>query len=76
MQLNGEKALGFIDFHIQPHLNSPKFPQANEDYLKRIAKNVKAPIYGIADGVAPEIINGKISIVGAGDRIILNRKIG
>ncbi len=67
-----EKALGFVNFHIRPHLNSPHFPLVRLKRLKEIAKEKKEPIYAIDDNSAIEVVNRKIRIVSEGRYSILN----
>ncbi len=67
-----KKALGFVDFHIRPHLNSPKFPRVRKKFLKEIAKKTKEPIYAIDDNSAVEVINRKVKVIGRGKSFVFN----
>lgn len=68
-----EKALGFVDFHIRPHLNSPHFPLVHLEQLKKIAKTKKEPIYAIDDNSAVEVVGGKIKVVSKGRWLLLKK---
>lgn len=67
-----EKALGFVNFQIRPHLNSPHFPDVQEKNLKQIAKKAKGAIYAIDDNMAVKVVNGKVEVVGEGKYLLLN----
>ncbi|HRN71195.1 MAG TPA: Type 1 glutamine amidotransferase-like domain-containing protein, partial [Candidatus Woesebacteria bacterium] len=62
-----EKGLGFVNFHIRPHLNSEWFPLVREDVLREQAKQIKGPIYAIDDKSAIKVVDGKIEIVSEGN---------
>lgn len=68
----GEKALGFIDFHIRPHLNSPHFPNVRKKFLREIAREIKEPIYALDDQSAVKVVDGKVEIVSEGEYLIFN----
>lgn len=71
---NGEKngdeaqieALGFVNFNIRPHLNSPWFPKITEEYLKVLSKDISQPVYAIDDETAIKVVDDMISIVSEG----------
>lgn len=69
-----EKALGFVDFQIRPHLNSPHFPDVQEKTLRKLAKGVKEKVYAIDDNMAIKVDGGKVEVVGEGKYLILNSK--
>lgn len=67
-----KKALGFIDFYIRPHLNSPHFPKLRKDILEEKAKKLKESMYAIDDETAVKVDNGKVEIVSEGDYLKFN----
>jgi len=69
-----EKALGFVDFQIRPHLNSPHFPDVQERTLRKLAKGVKGKVYALDDNMALKVVDGKVEVVGEGKYLILNSK--
>lgn len=69
-----EKALGFVDFYIRPHYNSPDFPQANREYLEDMAKDFTDTIYALDDNSVVKVVNGKVEVITEGEYIILNDK--
>lgn len=69
-----EKALGFVDFQIRPHLNSPHFPDVQEKALRKLAKGAKEKVYAIDDNMAIKVVDGKVEVVGEGKYLILNSK--
>lgn len=67
-----EEALGFVDFYIRPHLNSPDFPHANKEYLEDVAKEINSTIYALDDMSAVKVIDEQIEVVTEGEFLILN----
>ena len=68
-----EKALGFVDFHIRPHLNSPNFPNITKEGLQEIANKVKEPIYVLDDQSAVKVVDGKIEVISEGEYFVFNK---
>ena len=60
------QGLGYVNFHIRPHFNSPDFPKLRTKNLAKIAKNMPEPIYAIDDQSAIKFDNGQISVVSEG----------
>ncbi|MEK7552668.1 MAG: Type 1 glutamine amidotransferase-like domain-containing protein [Patescibacteria group bacterium] len=67
-----EKALGFVDFYIRPHFNSPDFPQANREYLLEVAREIPNTIYALDDLSAVKVVDGKAEIISEGEYLVLN----
>jgi dipeptidase E len=61
------EGLGFVDFEIRPHLNSPDFPKVRLDYLEKIAKENPTPFYAIDDNSAVVVNGNSITVVSEGD---------
>jgi dipeptidase E len=70
---NSEDALGFVDFYIRPHFNSPDFPHARKEYLEEVAKNIPKPIYALDDNSAVKVVDGEVEIISEGDYLVLNQ---
>lgn len=62
-----EKALGFVNFHFRPHLNSPNFPNVRKEYIQEIAKNIKEPIYALDDQSALKVMDNEVEIISEGE---------
>jgi dipeptidase E len=62
-----DSGLGFIDFYVRPHFNSPFFPKAKEDYIAQVAKTINEPIYALDDGSGVKVVNNKIDVVSEGE---------
>lgn len=62
-----EIGLGFIDFQIRPHFNSPDFPKANAKYLEEIAKEIPEAVYALDDNSALKVADGKITVISEGE---------
>lgn len=69
---NDVVGLHFVPFHIRPHLNSPDFPKASEEYLREKAKEVPETIYALDDQSALKVIDGNVEIVSEGETLVLN----
>lgn len=61
-----QSGLGFVDFQIRPHLNSPYFPKANLKNLQKIAEKFSETFYAIDDSTAIKVVDGQIEIVSEG----------
>src|SRR3989344_7839240 len=59
------EGLGFVDFLIVPHMNSPYFPRAAE-LIDEVAKDIKTPLYAIDDQTAVKVVDGKVEVVSEG----------
>ncbi len=63
---DSDEALGYVDFLLRPHLNSPYFPKLNLENLEEIAKEFPDTFYAIDDQTAIKIVDGKVDIVSEG----------
>lgn len=64
--------LGFVNFHIRPHFNSPHFPNVNEDTLRELAKDIAEPIYALDDETALKVVDGDVEIISEGKHAEFN----
>lgn len=60
------EGLGFVDFLVVPHMNSPHFPRAAE-LIDEVAKDIDVPLYAIDDQTAVKVVDEKIEIVSEGE---------
>lgn len=60
-----EEGLGFVDFLVVPHMNSPFFPRAAE-LIDEVAKDTEVPLYALDDQSAVQVIDGKVEVVSEG----------
>jgi len=60
------KGLGFVDFEIRPHLNSPYFPKVTIPFLENVAKKDPVPFYAIDDNTAIQVVDGTVTVVSEG----------
>ena len=60
------KGLGYVDFHIRPHLNSPAFPKVTLDSLKKLAPKFDGKFYALDDDSGIVFIDGKIEVISEG----------
>ncbi|MBI4225261.1 MAG: peptidase E [Candidatus Sungbacteria bacterium] len=67
-----ENGLGFVDFDVKPHLNSPYFPNMRDEHLKKTAEQLKETMYAIDDETAIKVIDGKVEIISEGKWIKYN----
>lgn len=69
-----EDGLGFVDFYVRPHFNSPHFPHAKKEYLEEAAKSAPDVVYALDDNSALKIEDNKIEIISEGEYLTLNQK--
>lgn len=66
----GEKlyddGLNFVDFMVEPHINSIWFPDSNFESLEKRSKEYQYPIYGIDDNTAVKVDGDKIEVISEG----------
>lgn len=62
-----DKGLGFVNFLVEPHLNSLSFPELTFNYVEKQSKNIKLPIYALDDNSAVEVIDNKITVISEGN---------
>jgi dipeptidase E len=60
------KGLGFVDFEIRPHLNSPDFPKVRLNFLEKIAIETPVTFYALDDTSAVKVDGNKVSVVSEG----------
>ena|SRR3989344_4511428 len=63
---NSPLGLGYVDFYVRPHLNSPDFPKMRDIYLKEVAKELDDDLYALDDNSAVLYIDGKIKVISEG----------
>jgi dipeptidase E len=61
-----DEGLGFVDFLIRPHFNSPDFPKVNMEFLEKISKELPDTFYAIDDNTAMKIVDDKMEIISEG----------
>jgi dipeptidase E len=59
------EGLGFVDFLVVPHMNSPFFPRAAE-LVDEVAQGVTMPLYALDDQSAVQVVDEKIDVVTEG----------
>lgn len=58
--------LGYVNFRISPHLNSPAFPLRNLEWIKAIATKVPEQLYALDDQSAIVVTDSTVEIVSEG----------
>lgn len=66
--------LGYIDFNVRPHLNSPHFKRVRDSILKEVVKKLDGDTYALDDNSAVVFDNGKISMVSEGKWLLYKQK--
>lgn len=64
--LENNEGLGFVNFHIQPLLNSEFFPKVRVEYLSEEAKEIPEPIYAIDDNTAVMVKGDIVEVISEG----------
>lgn len=62
-----DKALGFVDFYVRPHLNSPDFPKVRDKYLKQDSQKLDQVVYALDDDSGIVFIDGAIKVISEGE---------
>jgi dipeptidase E len=65
-KLGSQKGLGFVNFEVRPHLNSPDFPKVRLDYLEKLSYQTPTSFYAIDDQTAIKVDGDKVSVVSEG----------
>lgn len=61
-----DEGLGYIDFLVRPHLNSPYFPKLNLENLEKMSQEFPDTFYALDDQTAIKIIDGEMKVVSEG----------
>ncbi len=64
--------LGFVDFQMRPHFNSPHFPKLTEGNLRERVKDIGDTVYAIDDNTAIKVEDGKIEVISQGKWVKFN----
>ena len=67
-----EKGLGFVNFHIRPHFNSPHFPKLRKELLEEMADELKEPMYAIDDQTAIKVKDSDVEVISEGEYLKFN----
>jgi len=67
------EGLGYIDFYIRPHFNSPDKPESQEKFLTEFAKTIPEVLYALDDQMAVKVVDGKAEVIGEGDYLVFNK---
>jgi dipeptidase E len=62
----GDRALGFVDFTLVPHLDREDMPDASLANIKTWAAGIPVPTYAIDDETAVKVIDGAVEVVSEG----------
>ncbi len=60
------KGLGYIDFNVFPHLNSPYFPNLKDSNIQSVANTLGKDVYALDDNSALSYVDGKIKVISEG----------
>ncbi len=61
-----DKGLGYVDFQIEPHINSPHFPKRTFEAAYKQSQTISDILYAIDDNTAIKIVNKKVIVVSEG----------
>lgn len=64
---SSDKGLSFVNFMVEPHMNSVWFPESTFDNLEKRSKKYQYSIYGIDDESAIKIDGDKVEVVSEGE---------
>ena len=66
------KGLGYINFHLRPHLNDSSKPENQKESLAERANKISGVVYGIDDQMAIRVVDGKAEVIGEGEYVVFN----
>ena len=64
--------LGFVDFYITPHFNSPWYPKKTEENLRKLLQGFRHKTYALDDQSALKVVDGKVEIISEGKYLEFN----
>jgi dipeptidase E len=64
--LEGDRALGLVDFTLKPHLDREEFPDASLANIEKWASGIPVPTYAIDDETAIRVTDGGVEVVSEG----------
>ena len=63
---NSDQGLGYVNFMVEPHLNSSWFPELTLKNLEKRLKDYPYPVYAIDDDTAIKIDGSNVEVVSQG----------
>ena len=67
-----QKGLGFVDFYLLPHFNSPYLRHKTEANIREAVKDMKEKIYALDDQSALKVVDGKVEVISEGKYLVFN----
>jgi dipeptidase E len=64
--LEGDRALGLVDFTLYPHLDREGFPDASLVNIEKWSSGIPVPTYAIDDETALRVTDGGVEVVSEG----------
>lgn len=61
-----DRALGFVDFAIFPHLDHPELPSNTLSAAEKWASRLDVPAYAVDDDTAFKVVDGEVEVVSEG----------
>jgi dipeptidase E len=65
-RIEDDRGMGFVNFHISPHLNAEYFPEATMENLRKFAVDIPEPIYALDDDSAVMVNGRDIKVISEG----------
>jgi dipeptidase E len=72
MGADAERALGWVDFTLYPHLDDPNMEDTALANIEKWAAGIPVPTYAIDDQTAIKVVNGTVEVVSEGRWKLLN----
>lgn len=61
-----DKGLGYVDFQIEPHINSPHFPKRTFEAAGKQPQTISNTLYAIDDNTAIKVAGERVTVVSEG----------
>lgn len=72
MAREAERALGFVDFTLYPHLDHPDMQDASLANIEKWASGIPVPTYAIDDETAIAVVDGTVEVISEGNWKLFN----
>jgi dipeptidase E len=64
--LEGDRALGLVDFTLYPHLDHPEMEDTSSANIEKWARGIPVPTYAIDDDTAIRVVDGAVDVISEG----------
>lgn len=70
------EGLGYVDFHVVPHLGNPHFPRLEPKLVEAALTGFPEKVYALDDHSAVQVVGGRVEVVGGGNWSLYQNRLG